>query len=88
MARATADTADQSARLAPAGQEGASKINATLTGSPTCTVPDVAEALGVSEWAVYEAIKRGTFPVPVLRVGRRIVIPTVPLRRALGMEDG
>lgn len=40
-------------------------------------VATTASVLKVSEWSVYEQIRRGTWTVTrVLRVGRKIVIPT------------
>ena len=36
--------------------------------------------------ATYDAIRRGEFPVPVIKRGRHIIVPTVPLLRALGIE--
>jgi hypothetical protein len=54
----------------------------------TTTVEVAAEVLGVSRGAAYDAIRRGTFPVPVLKLSqRRWVVPTAPLLRALGLED-
>lgn len=52
----------------------------------TVTVPEAAELLGVSSWAAYEAIKAGEFPLPTIRVGRRIVVPAGPARAVLGVE--
>jgi hypothetical protein len=53
---------------------------------PTVKVETAARALSVSDWAAYQAIRAGTFPVPTLSIGRRIVVPTAPLRRALGLD--
>lgn len=51
-------------------------------------VPVVAERLlGVSRDAAYESIAAGTFPVPVLRVGRRIRVPLRPLLDVLGLTE-
>ena len=57
-----------------------------LKGRSTITVPESAELLGVSAWAAYEAIKAGEFPLPTIRVGRRIVVPAAPALAALGIE--
>ncbi len=56
--------------------------------SPTMEVPEAAAAIGVSAWAAYRSIREGTFPLPVIRVGRRIVVPRAPLERLLGISDG
>lgn len=39
--------------------------------------------LGIDRTTGYRAIQDGTFPVPVIRVGRLIRVPTAPLRRLL-----
>ena len=39
---------------------------------------------GLSRNKAYEAASRGE--IPTLRFGKRIVVPTVPLRRMLGLE--
>jgi predicted site-specific integrase-resolvase len=50
------------------------------------TVEQAAQMIGVSSWSMYGAIKRGEAPMPVIRVGRRIVVPTQPLRELLGLN--
>lgn len=45
--------------------------------SLTMTVPEVAAALKIGRGLAYEAVRRGE--IPVIRVGRRLLIP----RRAL-----
>jgi len=51
----------------------------------TTTVPVAGRLLGLSRNKAYEAAARGE--IPTLRFGKRIVVPTVPLRRLLGLED-
>ncbi|GAA3962802.1 helix-turn-helix domain-containing protein [Gordonia caeni] len=46
----------------------------------TCDVVMTARALGVSERHVRTLIDRGEFPIRVLRIGSRIVIPTADLK--------
>lgn len=53
---------------------------------PTTSVEAAAEILGIGRSSYYAAIKNGE--LPALRIGRRIVVPTAPLRRLLGLEDG
>ena len=55
-----------------------------------CVSADVAFGiLGVGRTAGYKSISHGTFPVRVIRVGRIIRVPLVPLRRVLGIAgDG
>jgi hypothetical protein len=44
-------------------------------------------ALGTGEYAVYAGIKAGE--IPHIKVGRKIMVPTAPLRRLLGIDgDG
>jgi hypothetical protein len=40
----------------------------------------------VSMDALYEMIARGEAPWPILRIGRRILIPTAPLLASLGLD--
>ncbi len=54
---------------------------------PTITVPEAAELLGLSTTALYAAIRAGECPVKVLRIGRRIVVPTRPLLELLGLAE-
>lgn len=42
--------------------------------------------LGLSRTQSYQAIKDGRFPVEVVRVGRRMIVPTAPIRRLLGID--
>jgi excisionase family DNA binding protein len=49
-------------------------------------VDDVAEALGLSRAAAYNAVKTGE--IPSIRIGRRIVVPTAALRKMLMLDGG
>jgi hypothetical protein len=54
-------------------------------------VPTAGAILGgLCRDEAYRAVKRGTFPVPVIKVGRRLVVPVQPILVALGLdrEDG
>jgi hypothetical protein len=54
---------------------------------PTVSVwPAAGEALGLSRSAAYEAATRGD--IPVIRLGRRVVVPTAALRRLLQLDGG
>jgi predicted DNA-binding transcriptional regulator AlpA len=53
----------------------------------TFTIPESAQLLGVSEWAAYAAVRHGEFPLPTIKVGRRILVPGAPLRAVLGIAD-
>lgn len=55
--------------------------------SRPCLSADEAFAqLGIDRTTGYRAIRDGTFPVPVIRVGRLIRVPTAALRRALSLN--
>jgi hypothetical protein len=48
-----------------------------------------ARALAIGRTRAFELARRGTFPVPVLRVGVTYRVPTAPLLRLLGLAgDG
>lgn len=61
-----------------------------ILNDPTITVVSVATAarlLGVARTTAHYAYQANgyiTSGVPVLRIGRRVVVPTAALRRALG----
>ena len=54
-----------------------------LPDTPTLTVEQTADILGVAAWTLYQAIRSDTAPVPVIRVGKRILVPTEAVRRLL-----
>ena len=54
--------------------------------SATYTAAELAEQLSVSEWSIYESVRRGDCPVPPIRVGRRIVFAKVAVDRLLLLE--
>ena len=43
------------------------------------------EALGIGRCSAYTAIKNGE--IPHIRIGRRIAVPTAPIRRMLGIDE-
>jgi excisionase family DNA binding protein len=50
---------------------------------PTMTVREAAAVLGIDRGAAYDAVRRGE--LPALRIGRKILVPTAPIRAMLGM---
>jgi excisionase family DNA binding protein len=52
-----------------------------LVERQTLTVEEAARLLGISRTSAYEAVRRGE--LPVLRIGRRYVVPRVALERML-----
>lgn len=54
--------------------------------SATISIPEAAQLLGVSRNVAYEAARSGQLAgVPVIHVGRRLVIPRAPLLATLGL---
>lgn len=52
----------------------------------TCGVSVGGSFFGLSRPHSYRLVQQGEFPVPVLRVGSRMMIRTADLARALGVE--
>lgn len=50
-------------------------------------LPTAARALGLGRTAAYELERSGTWPTPVLRLGRLIKVPRAPLLALLGLTD-
>lgn len=48
-------------------------------------LPTAARLLGIGRTAAYQMVGAGTLPVPVLRLGHLIRIPTAPLLHLLGL---
>lgn len=49
------------------------------------SLPEAGKALGIGQSSTYAAVKAGTFPVPVIKIGGRYTVPTAPLRELLGL---
>jgi excisionase family DNA binding protein len=52
----------------------------------TMTVEEAAARLGISRTLAYELAREGKLPVPVIRLGRRVVVSRLALERVLGAE--
>ena len=50
-------------------------------------VPTAASVLGLSRTTVYELIRIGDWPTPVLRLGKLIRLPTEPILELLGIQS-
>jgi excisionase family DNA binding protein len=61
--------------------------SAGRVGPQTCSVEETAVHLGIGRTLAYELIRRGEFPVPVIRLGRRIVVPRAALDALLGLGE-
>ena len=53
---------------------------------PVLDVPTAGRLLGLGRSAAYDLILAGRWPTPVLRLGRRLRIPTAPLLALLGLD--
>ncbi len=53
--------------------------------TPTMTVEQTAKVLSISRSAAYAAASSGE--IPVIRIGRRLVVPTAALRRLLELDE-
>jgi hypothetical protein len=51
-------------------------------------VETAASVLGIGRTTAYGLARSGSFPVPVLRVGRRYVVSVEGLLTALGVTEG
>ena len=65
---------------------GVGMVNTVSPEKQTASVAEAAEMCGISERHLYELIRRDEFPVPTLRLGRRVVVPLAPLLRFLAGE--
>ena len=53
----------------------------------TLTVEEAAARLGISRTLAYELARTGRLPVPVLRLGRRVLVSRLALERVLAAEQ-
>jgi hypothetical protein len=51
----------------------------------TLTLPEAARLLGIGRTHAYTLAAHGDFPVPVMRLGRVVRVPTAPLLTLLGL---
>lgn len=57
-----------------------------VRGRATISVDEAASVLGIARGSAYEAARLGE--LPILRFGRRMVVPTARLLAMLGEVDG
>lgn len=50
-------------------------------------VPTAGRVLGMGSVTAYDMARRGDFPVPVLKLGRKYVVPVAGLLTALGISQ-
>jgi hypothetical protein len=53
---------------------------------PTLDVVTAGAILGVGRTVAYRLVRQGRWPTHVVRVGRKVVIPTLPLLEFLGIQ--
>ena len=68
--------------LARTGAPHASRVAATTS------IEEAGQRLGISRSLSYQLARQNRFPVPVIRAGRRLLIPTAALERLLNGEAG
>lgn len=66
-------------------QEDVAKVLAEVRHRPTVSVEVAGQILGLSRNSSYQAAGRGD--IPVLRIGRRLLVPTAKLLELLGLEQ-
>ncbi|AIK86031.1 hypothetical protein CGLAR1_12540 [Corynebacterium glutamicum] len=54
---------------------------------PTITLKKATGLIGIGLSTGYAAVRSNEFPVPVIKIGGRIVVPTKPLLDLLGLEE-
>ncbi len=54
----------------------------------TYTIEEFATILGVGRNATYEMIRTIQLPLPIIKLGSRIVVPRAAVRSLAGGEDG
>ena len=54
---------------------------------PALDIPTVAALLGISRTSAYQLAAADHLPVPVIRVGRSLRVPTTPLLAVLGLAE-
>jgi excisionase family DNA binding protein len=57
------------------------------TPRPFVSVEEAALLLGEARSTLYRALKSGSFPVPVIRIGARLRIPRIAIDRLIAGED-
>jgi hypothetical protein len=63
------------------------KLSRKLGLGITTDVETAAAALGIGRTKAYEMAKSGQFPVKLIRVGRRYIVPVPALLDLVGVND-
>ncbi|GAA3829016.1 hypothetical protein GCM10022380_54450 [Amycolatopsis tucumanensis] len=62
------------------------RIEQVLAMPPTIDVPTAGAVLGMNRDKAYKLVRDGEFPLPILRVGKRLRVSTDALLKYLGVE--
>jgi len=52
---------------------------------PVIDVSTAADVFGLGRSAAYELVRTGQWPTPIIRLGRHIRIPTLPVLKLVGI---
>ncbi len=55
--------------------------------SETHTIGEAARRLGIGRTLAYRLVAEGQFPVPTIKIGRRVVVPRLALDRLFAGES-
>jgi excisionase family DNA binding protein len=73
------------------GQPGAARvwtIDAVRALAAMIDIETAGAVLGIGRSKSYEMAKNGEFPVRIVRIGRRYLVPTSAILALLGIDDG
>ena len=57
-----------------------------VVSAKTYKIAEAARLLGIGRNQAYESAQRGDFPVPVIKIGKRVLVPKGALDKLLGPE--
>lgn len=61
-------------------------MNPGPSNRETASITEVAHRFGIARSTAYELAASGRLPVPVIRLGRRMVVPRAALDRLLALD--
>lgn len=59
----------------------------SIPTTPTVSLTEAAELLGIGRSTAYAAARNDDFPVQIIKIGGRYIVPTKPLLDLLGLEE-
>ena len=71
--------------MAETKKQAMARVIEDIKTQPTCLLSDAAVALGISRTHAYTAAQNGE--IETIRIGRRWIAITAPLRRKLGIDN-